>query len=173
MYSKINKTSVTYCNIFLQVTWYLCVNHCLYRETVNLVKPRAVWFLVQQQYFLKDSTGIVIVLGFFFNLLLATRTCMPLVKDAQQMLLLGSTNTFRINCKLIMFSNAISQFFTFQNLELRYLFNLTTTPLPPNLGLKSRRKTSWIEFGSLKKTFSNLAVKPPFSGTSNNKWKAF
>lgn len=38
---------MTYCNIFFQVSQYLCVNHCLYRETVNLVKPRAVCFLVQ------------------------------------------------------------------------------------------------------------------------------
>lgn len=37
---------MTYCNIFLQVTWYICVYRCLHRETVSLVKPRAVCFFV-------------------------------------------------------------------------------------------------------------------------------
>lgn len=67
------------------------------------------------------------------------RTCMSLQKDTQQMLLLGSTHTFRINWKLIMFSDAISQFFIFHNLELRYPFNITP---PLNLGLNIRRKNS-------------------------------
>lgn len=66
------------------------------------------------------------------------RTCMLLEKDTQQMLLLGSMNTFRINWKLIMFSDAVSQFFIFQNLELRYPFNITP---PLNLGLNVKRKT--------------------------------